>query len=242
MGSFWIPLGNGNGDTTTLFFGYPISGLSPTTDYDFYVQAICGAGDSSYWTGPYTFTTPCAAYFPPQLENFSSGFPPNACWDQAGDGDPGTGPSGIGVSNWTQDGFANSGTTGAVKVYLFSTGKKEWILSPQYDFSSGGPYQLEFDFGVFNVNSSSSGIMGSDDRVEILISRDGGTTWNGITNFDNNYITNPGGNHEIFPLINDSGLVQFAIWASDGIVDDLESIDIMIDNFAQMQFLTVHSH
>ena len=36
----------------------------------------------------------------------------------------------------------------------------------------------------------------------------------------------------IFPLINDSGLVQFAIWASDGIVDDLESIDIMIDNFA----------
>ena len=73
-----FPLGNGNGDTTTLFFGYPISGLSPTTDYDFYVQAICGAGDSSYWTGPYTFTTPCAAYFPPQLENFSSGFPPNA--------------------------------------------------------------------------------------------------------------------------------------------------------------------
>ena len=70
-----FPLGNGNGDTTTLFFGYPISGLSPTTDYDFYVQAICGAGDSSYWTGPYTFTTPCAACFPPQLENFSSGFP-----------------------------------------------------------------------------------------------------------------------------------------------------------------------
>ena len=227
-----FPLGNGNGDTTTLFYGYPISGLTPTTNYDFYIQAICGAGDSSYWTGPYTFTTPCAAYFPPQIENFSTGFPPNACWDQAGDGDPGTGPSGIGVSNWTQDGFANSGTTGAVKVYLFSTGKKEWILSPQYDFSNGGPYQLEFDFGVFNVNSSSSGMMGSDDRVEILISRDGGTTWNGITNFDNNYITNPGGNHEILTLVNDSGLVQFAIWASDGIVDDLESIDIMIDNFA----------
>ncbi|PIY03027.1 MAG: hypothetical protein COZ21_11115, partial [Bacteroidetes bacterium CG_4_10_14_3_um_filter_31_20] len=28
------------------------------TDYDFYVQADCGPGDSSVWQGPYSFSTP----------------------------------------------------------------------------------------------------------------------------------------------------------------------------------------
>ena len=58
----WVQSGfvlvNGNYDTTAMLFGYPISGLSPITNYDFYVQAICGVGDTSYWAGPFTFSTP----------------------------------------------------------------------------------------------------------------------------------------------------------------------------------------
>ena len=77
----------------------------------------------------------------------------------------------------------------------------------------------------------SPGILGSDDRVEVLISRDGGATWSGLANYNNNYITAPGGNHEIIPLPNDTGIVQFAIWASEGTVDDPEDNDAMIDNF-----------
>ncbi len=34
-----------------------ISGLATNTSYDFYVQADCGAGSTSSWSGPYTFTT-----------------------------------------------------------------------------------------------------------------------------------------------------------------------------------------
>ena len=60
----------------------------------------------------------CSALIPSQLEDFSAGFPPNACWDQAGDGDPGTGPTGLGTSSWFTDGFGNIGTTGAVKINL----------------------------------------------------------------------------------------------------------------------------
>ena len=48
----------------------------------------------------------------------------------------------------------------------------------------------------------------------MLISRDGGTTWNGLNNFNNNYITGPNGNHEIIALPNDTGIVQFAFWAN----------------------------
>ncbi|MEN8928047.1 MAG: T9SS type A sorting domain-containing protein [Flavobacteriales bacterium] len=36
-----------------------ITGLSTTTDYEFYVQGICGAGDSSIWVGPGSFRTVC---------------------------------------------------------------------------------------------------------------------------------------------------------------------------------------
>ena len=237
--SFWnvqwgvsgFSLGSGFIDTTSNYIGFHIDSLSPTTTYDFYVQAICDSVDQSYWAGPYTFSTPCAAIVPPSLEDFTAGFPPDACWNQAGDGDPSTGPTGLGTSSWFTDGFGNVGTTGAVKVNLYTTGKNEWVLSPQYDLSSGGPYQIEFDFGVFSWNQTAPGTLGSDDRVEVLISRDGGGSWSGLTNFNNNYTTSPGGNHEIIALPNDTGIVQFAVWATEGTVNDIEDNDVMFDNF-----------
>ena len=216
-------------ETTT---SVPITGLSPITTYDFYVQAICGPGDTSLWSGPFSFITPCAALTPAQLEDFSGGFPPNTCWEVAGDGDPGTGPQSLGFSNWYQDGFGNVGNTGAVGINLYTTGKNEWILTPQYDLTTGGPFQVELDFGVFTWPTTSPGTLGSDDRVEVLISRDGGVSWSGLANYNNNYVTSPNGNHEIIPLPNDTGIVQFAIWASEGTVDDPEDNDVMIDNFA----------
>lgn len=232
----WGPLGftqgtgtTGNTTTTT----YSISGLSPLTSYQFYVQGDCGGGTISSWAGPYTFTTTCVALTPPQTEDFSAGFPPSACWDQANDGDPGTGPLMIGTSSWSTDGFGNTTTTGAVKINMYTTGKSDWILSPQYDISSGGPFQVEFDFGVFTWNQTSPGNLGSDDRVEILASTDGGATWIGLKNFNSSYNTASNGNHEIVSLSTITGTtVQFGFWASEGTIDDPEDNDVMIDNFA----------
>lgn len=36
---------------------HALGGLTASTSYDFYVRADCGAGDTSAWTGPYTFVT-----------------------------------------------------------------------------------------------------------------------------------------------------------------------------------------
>jgi hypothetical protein len=237
--------GSGNYDTTTNFFSYPVTGLSPITSYDFYVKAICGAGDSSYWAGPFTFVTPCSTLIPPQLEDFTNAFPPNTCWDQAGDGDQFSGPTNIGTSSWFTDGFANIGNTGAVKCYLANTLNKEWALSPQYDFSNGGPFQIEFDFGIFTAFSSNPGTLGSDDLVSVLISDDGGTSWEEIVTYNNSYVTNTNGNYEIIALTNSflntlnidtnnfniNGTIQFAFWATDGRTNDLQSNDVMFDNF-----------
>src|SRR5690606_19959922 len=37
------------------------NGLTENTTYDVYVQADCGSGDLSYWTGPVTAMTACSA-------------------------------------------------------------------------------------------------------------------------------------------------------------------------------------
>ena len=112
------------------FFSAALIGLNDkeikiNKDNDFYIQGICGLGDTSSWAGPYLFTTPCVAIVPPNLEDFSGGFPPNACWDQAGDGDPSSGPTNLGTSSWFEDGFGNVGFTGAVKVNLYLANKNE---------------------------------------------------------------------------------------------------------------------
>ncbi len=45
------------GTASAVTSPYSISGLSPSTAYDFYVQDDCGGGDLSAWVGPFTFTT-----------------------------------------------------------------------------------------------------------------------------------------------------------------------------------------
>ncbi len=56
-----------------------VSGLSPNTVYDFYIQDSCGTNDVSVWVGPYSILTGCAAPSPTNLpwtdgfENYSTG-------------------------------------------------------------------------------------------------------------------------------------------------------------------------
>ena len=49
-------MGNGTIDTTNTT-SYILSNLNPSSAYEFYVQAICGVGDSSVWAGPFSFST-----------------------------------------------------------------------------------------------------------------------------------------------------------------------------------------
>ncbi|HXK81149.1 MAG TPA: fibronectin type III domain-containing protein [Bacteroidales bacterium] len=63
-----------------------IEGLSPQTEYDFYIRSDCGTGVNSEWVGPNTFTTECGVFSVPLVENFdtwgtgSDAFPD--CWQR----------------------------------------------------------------------------------------------------------------------------------------------------------------
>ena len=49
-----FPIGTGNtvSATTNPFL---LTGLNPSTCYDYYVQAVCSTNDLSQWSGPFTF-------------------------------------------------------------------------------------------------------------------------------------------------------------------------------------------
>lgn len=66
-------------DTTTS-----LSGLNSNTGYDFYVRAVCAAGDTSAWAGPFNFFTTCGSYSAPYSQNFDDIPDPNydACWSE----------------------------------------------------------------------------------------------------------------------------------------------------------------
>lgn len=63
----------GTGTTVTLTTNPArINGLTPSTTYEVYAQANCGAGELSSWSNPVTFSTPCAPYALPFEEDFSA--------------------------------------------------------------------------------------------------------------------------------------------------------------------------
>ncbi|MCB0400824.1 MAG: T9SS type A sorting domain-containing protein [Flavobacteriales bacterium] len=211
--------------TGVISYPYTLSGLSSTTAYDYYVRSDCGASGVSIWSGPYTFTTPCAAFTPAYLETFAT-FVPNTCWDEANTGNILTGPLSPGSSPWAS---GSVGGNPSVRINLYNTSHSDWILSPQFDLSATS-YELSLDVAVTTYLGSLPDVMGADDTVRVVYTEDG-ITWNNLmmwTVSDNlpNTLTTYS-----TPIPSTGTHVQFGILATDGPVDNPEDYDFHVDNF-----------
>ena len=115
---------------------------------------------------------------------------------------------------------------------MWQAAKSDWILSPQFDLT-GGPFQVDFDFGIMQFGSNTTaGTLGSDDTVDLLISTDNGATWTSLVTFDNTSVVPATGTQVVSDLTAYAGqIVQFGILGSEGTVDDTEDNDIFVDNF-----------
>ncbi|MFP4845800.1 T9SS type A sorting domain-containing protein [Winogradskyella sp. PE311] len=209
-------------------------GLVDNNDYQYYVQADCGMTDGvSEWVGPFSFSTPCSVFVPDYTESFDSSVAPD-CWVEAGSGNPMTGPADFGSGLWNHDEFANIGSTNnAAQINLYTTNREDWLISPTFDLSAGG-YELVYtvavtDFANSNVPEGSG--MGSDDEVQVLISTDNGANWINLTTYNQSSFPSETGDVETFDLSAYTGNAQFAIWATDGTVDDSEDYDFFFDEF-----------
>ncbi len=205
-----------------------ITGLSESTSYDFYVRNDCGGFQSS-WVGPRTFTTPCSPTIPPYTQDFSSYIP--ACWDVIRGGFD-EGPVGQqGVASWNQQNFGNQ-TDGSpsARINLYNNNKKDWLISPQLDMSTGG-YEVNFDIALTKFYDTLPMEMGSDDEIKFVYTEDG-LNWQTLYSWTvGNEPSNLGDNI----LINIENItathVRFAFWASEGEIDDPRDYDVFVDNF-----------
>ena len=157
-------------------------------------------------------------------------FFPGELWSEAS-GTFVDGPSGT-SSSWTNDDWLNTAGDTAAKVNLYFSGSNHWLISPDFDLSAGN-YFLNLDAGVTAWNGTGTSAMGSDDQVDLLLSPDAGVSWTSLYTWNaSNTPSNLGTALPTIDLSPFTGVVRFAILASDGTVNDLEDYDFFIDNFS----------
>jgi hypothetical protein len=210
---------------------FEISGLDAATEYDVYVQAECVEDtDLSNWVGPLSFTTLCAPYTPEYVQDFANWLP--ICWQEGTGGELTEGPEELGGGGWTNDGFLNDGFSGAAKKNLYLSGDIDWLISPEIDLAAATEYQVEFDLSVVDYSTDNPANMGSDDSLSLVISGDGGATWEELQTWDTDYLMPVGGDYPVISLAGyEDDIVRLAFRASEGEVSDAPDIDIHIDNF-----------
>ena len=119
-----------------------------------------------------------------------------------------------------------------IVINLWLAAKSDWLLSPQFDLT-GGPFQVDFDFGIMQFGSNTAaGTLGSDDTVQLFISTDNGATWVNLLTFDSTSVIPATGTQVVADLTAYSGMtVQFGIYGSEGTVDDAADNEVFVDNF-----------
>ncbi|MDG1440425.1 MAG: fibronectin type III domain-containing protein [Flavobacteriales bacterium] len=202
---------------------HTLSGLNPSSNYDIYIQADCGSGDLSNWTGPYSFSTSCGIDLSPYFENFDSGL--SQCWIQETSDqfdwsiNSGTTPS-------TPTGPSDDITGGGNYLYIETSsprtpGDSAIINSNFIDISNLSNPELSFSYHMFGASIGELSIWITDATGlsnQIFIKNgDQGDQWN----------------FEFIDLSSYSGIVQFSIIGAVG--DDGTGVqywgDIAIDNF-----------
>jgi hypothetical protein len=137
---------------------FTITGLNPSTQYEYYVRANCAADDQSNWVGPFNFTTQCDAFDVPFFEGFNSTSTSEFCWtvlNSNGDGD-----------QWDMNYGTNpfEGNQAAMLYTDFNNGNNnDWLISPTINLT--GNQRLRYRYRV------QSG--GEPDTFEVLLSTAG---------------------------------------------------------------------
>lgn len=133
-----------SGSTTVPTMTAAVSGLAPTTTYRVYVQTDCGAGSTSTWAGPVSFTTPVLCPAPTALTSSNlTSTSADLNWTENG-----------GATQWTIEYGPTGFTPGTGTVVVVSS--KPYTLSP-LTVATTYQFYVTANCGGGNGNSTQSG-------------------------------------------------------------------------------------
>jgi subtilisin-like proprotein convertase family protein len=140
----------------------------------------------------------------------------------------GTTPAGT-TSAWTSyTGLGNDNNVTA-RINLFTNTRNEWIVGPKITAASNTI--LRFKAAVTNNGTTDPDVMGSDDKVRVMISANCGVTWTPVLTMDASYNLTPALTQYGINLGSYAGQdIIVAFYATDGPVDDVENYDFHIDD------------
>ena len=159
---------------------YTIENLEPITTYNWRVENVCEDGSVVYSLVA-VFTTECADFEAPFLEEFSSSSLPQ-CWKMY---------KGLASDIFNGQGFTSTSagwyssssyifTDGHYYLNIYGTSKYDWLVTPNIDLSNLANPALSFDLALTEYASTNPITPGdqADDKFIVAVSTDGGLTWN----------------------------------------------------------------
>lgn len=170
-------------NTNTKTFN--LSGLRMGTAYDIYVRSVCGVGDTSVWTGPFSFQTNYGVRYEHPLVWSSDAFSPE--WSRWQGNAQGQFTRLVSHSGWRAAQSA-TGIFGAPHTYINlwfggnSDPTRYLLATPMLDFTtlSSESIEMSFDLALTSTETSTTAPSGDkiiDQQFKILVSTDEGKTW-----------------------------------------------------------------
>lgn len=139
-------------------------------------------------------------------------------------------PSGT-FSAWR---FSNTGQTTALgkttaTLNLYESAREEWLISPRMLISASDV--LTYEVAITDYNTTSSGVMGSDDFVKVMISNNNGSTWSMVKEFTKTDAISNSLTQQSMSLSAYAGqTIQVAFYGQDGPVEDSNDYDFHLAN------------
>jgi len=209
---------------------YYATNLSTGTTFEYYVQAACGPGDLSVWSGPYTFSTLCGVMMAPFNESFDyngTGTTPPNCWENPSIGEQwsfqvsgGNGPfygvngavdhtSGTGNYAWID---ASGGTNGI--------GNNE-LVTPLVDFSANAESRV--GYWILSNNTDDAAV--NTIRTDVW----NGNSWVELGTYSGN---NPSWVNVAYAIpANIPTVTKFRLVQDDGSIGSDYYNDLLVDDF-----------
>lgn len=163
---------------------FSLSGLRMSTAYDVYVRSVCGIGDTSVWTGPFSFQTNYGVRYRHPLVWSSDALSPE--WSRWQGNAQGKFTRLTLQSGWRTEQKAD-GVFGTPHTYINlwfggnSDPTRYLLATPMLDFTPLSSESIEMSFDLALTGSGSSAAPSGDkiinQQFKILVSADGGETW-----------------------------------------------------------------